>query len=358
MSELADTLGQVADALGEPALQVDGLAQVERVRRGMWIHANTPRPPTANTPHSVIHTHDKLNVRFYAPAVDEDRPPVVLVPSLINRATILDLEPDRSVVRALSEMGHPVYLIDWGVPQAEDAHEDVAYVIHDLLHRSIDRICRHAGHSRALVLGYCLGGTLAAIHAALHPERVAGLVLLNAPTRFAEAGRFRDFVLDLDLDQAIDHDGLVPVHVMKPAFKLLDPMGNWHKYAAIEAASHDPTRLRRTLVRERWLEENVPMSGAFAREFIDHCYQRDALLDGTWTLRGETVDLANITAPTLVLACARDFIAPQASVLPAVDVIPNATGQVLETGHIGVVVGGFGPAVFYPLLDAWFREVA
>jgi hypothetical protein len=29
--------------------------------------------------------------------------------------------------------------------------------------------------------------------------------------------------------------------------------------------------------------------------------------------------------------------------------------EVLDTGHIGIVVGSFGPRVFYPLLDRWFR---
>jgi polyhydroxyalkanoate synthase len=336
------------------------VGQANRVRRGMQVLATAPRPPVALTPHVVVHRQDKLQLRHYAPpAGSPARPPVVIVPSLINRATICDLEPGRSLVEALAQAGHPTYLVDWGEPGPEDAHEDVGYVVMELLRRSIDRACRHADQPKAFVLGYCLGGVLSAMYAALCPERVAGLVALNTPARFAEGGRFRDLVARIDVEKAFDADGLVPVSVMKPAFMLLDPMANWTKHFAIEEAARDPARLARVLVRERWLEENVPMPGAFAREFIELAYHQDRLLEGTWTLRGQVVDLRRITAPVHVVACTKDFIVPVACATPLADAVGGpARVTLLDTGHIGVVVGAEGPRTFYPLLDAWFREVA
>lgn len=343
-----------------PAWSGDPLS---RIQRGAVVHALAPRPPVALTPHEVIHRHDKLVVRHYPPPVGSPRrPPVVLVPSMINRAYILDLEPDRSLVAALAAQGHPVYLVDWGIPGPEDAGEDVGYVLVELLHRSIDRVCRHAGAPRAFVLGYCQGGTLAVMYAALRPERVAGLVALNAPVKFAAAGRFRDFVgpATFDVDAAIDADGLVPVSVMKPAFQMLDPVGAVGKYAAVDEASADPRRLARVMARERWLEENVPMAGAFAREFIRNAYQEDRLLAGTWVIRGERVDVGAIRCPVLVVSCARDFIAPPGACLPLVDAVGSADREArsLDCGHIGVVVGAEGPRTFYPLLDTWFRRIS
>ncbi len=337
---------------------IDGFDQVEQVRRGMWIHATTPRPPVGLTPYKVIHRQDKLEVRHYAAVGSEKRPPVVLVPSLINKAYILDLEPGRSLVEALAALGHDTYLVDWGTPGPEDAQEDVAYVVLQLLHRSIDRICRHAGSADAHLFGYCMGGTLVAMYAALRPQRVRTLTALAAPVKFAAGGRFRDFAQPdaIDLEEAIDGDGLVPVSVMKPAFRLLDPMGNWNKFLGIEAASKRPQTLARALARERWLEENVPVSGAFAREFIRCGYQEDRLLAGTWKLAGDAIDLGNIKCPTLVVACAGDFITPVEAASPLAEAVGGESKlEVLETGHIGVVVGGAGPKLFYPLLDAWFR---
>lgn len=343
-------------ALMEP---YEGLAEIERVRRGLWILGTTPRPPVGVTPHQIVHRQDKLSLRFYAPRKEEKGlHPVVLVPSLINKAYVLDLEPGRSLIESLIDKGHPVYLVDWGVPGPEDANEDVGYVLLELLHRSIDRAARHARSAQVHLFGYCQGGTLSAMYAALRPDRIASLCTLAAPVDFAKGGRFRDLVVHLDVDRAIDDDGLVPIEVMVPAFRLLDPMGNWSKYTAIDAAAKDKKRLHSALAREAWLEDNVPMSGAFAREFVKNGYQEERLLKGTWKVRGENVDLSKIRCRALVVACEGDFVSPKEAVLPLVDAIgrDRARAEVLPTGHIGVVVSTAGPKTFYPLLDRWFRE--
>lgn len=353
---------------------VGGLDQADRVRRGMTLLATLPRPPVGVTPHTVVHRQNKLEVRFYAPdpAVAR-RTPVVVVPSMINRAYVCDLEPDRSLVGGLARLGHPTYLVDWGIPGAEDAHDDVGHVLLTLLHRAVDRVRRHArGHAggplpRAFLLGYCQGGTLATMYTALRPQGVAGLVALNTPVDFAQGGRFRRFVEapHFDVDEAIDPDGLVSTELMSAAFKLLDPMGNWTKHLAIDDAARqleagNPKPLARTLARERWLEENVPMPGTFAREFIREAYQDNRLLDGSWTVRGEPIELSAIRCPVLVTPAERDFISPLPSCLPLAGAVgsEDVTTEVLKSGHIGVVVGSFGPKVYYPLLDRWFRSRA
>lgn len=335
---------------------VDGLDQIERVRRGLWVHATAPRPAAGLTPHEVVHAHDKLAVRFYAARAPGPGVPVVVVPSLINKAYICDLEPGRSLVEGLAERGHDVYLVDWGTPDASDADEDVGYVLLTLLHHSILRIARHARADGVHLFGYCMGGTLAAMYAALEPGKVRSLTTLAAPVVFDQAGRFRDLVVGLDVDAAFPEGALVPVEVMKPAFQLLDPMGNWTKFLGIEAAAHDDEKLRRAMVRERWLEENVPMASAFAREFVREAYQRDALRAGTWSIRGRRVDLTSIRAPALVVACEKDFVAPREAVAPLAEWLPNGRLEVMPAGHIGVVVGAEGPRTFYPLLDRFFRS--
>lgn len=347
----------IGETWGRVARELEGLDAVERVRRGAWVHATSPRPEVGLTPHAVVHTHDKLALRHYPRRAPGPKEPVVVVPSLINRAYVCDLEPGRSLVEGLAERGHDVYLVDWGTPGEEDADEDVGYVLLTLLHHSILRAARHSGAERVHLFGYCMGGTLAAMYAALRPAAVASLSTLAAPVAFAHAGRFRDLVIGLDVDEAFPAGTVVPVEVMKPAFQLLDPMGNWTKFLGIEAASKDEASLRRAMVRERWLEDNVPMASAFAREFVRKAYQEDALLAGTWEIRGTAVRLEAIAAPTLVVACDKDFVAPKEAVAPLAAAVPGARLEVLPAGHIGVVVGAQGPKTFYPLLDRWFREV-
>ncbi|MFT4975465.1 MAG: polyhydroxyalkanoate synthase [Myxococcota bacterium] len=340
---------------------IGGLRQVDQVRRGMWLHANLPRPPIGMTPHRVVHTQNKLTLRCYEPTEPiPGAPPVVVVPSMINRASICDLEPDRSLVGGLAQRGHRVYLLDWGCPGPEDAEQTVAHVLLNLFDRAVRRACRDAGSEQVFLLGYCQGGTLAGMYTALRPQRVRGLAVFNAPFLFSEAGRFHDFVAPevFDVDTAIDPSRLMPTDVMKVGFKLLDPMGNWTRFIALDKAAEDPARLARTLARERWLEENIPMPGAFAQEFIRNAYQEDRLMRGGWVVAGEEIRLSDITCPVLCCAAERDFIAPKESVLPLADAVgsTDTRAEVLPTGHIGVVVGSFGPRVFYPLLDEWFRS--
>jgi polyhydroxyalkanoate synthase len=356
MNEFIDPLGpfgSVAQALGAPR-------QWDAVRRGMLASMLLPRPPVGLTPHAVILRQNKLELRYYAPTGPAVATPVVIIPSMINRAYICDLEPDRSLVAGLARLGHPVYLVDWGVPGPEDAAIEVGDVLLNLLHRAVERTCRHAGAAQVFLLGYCQGGTLGAMYTALRPARVRGLATFTAPVHFAHGGRFRQFVdpATFDVDRAIDADGLVSIDVMKAGFRLLDPMGNLSKYAALAAVLDHPRELARALARERWLEENVPMPGAFAREFIRCAYQEDRLMHGGWVVQGEAVDLGAIRCPLFVAAARKDFIAPMEAVLPLAQRTSSAdvVAHTLETGHIGVVVGSFGPKVFYPLLDRWFRE--
>ncbi len=339
----------------DPALAALGLGPAAKIRRGMQILATAPRPPVALTASEVVFSQGRVDLRYYAPRRVRHAP-VVLVPSLINRAFILDLEPGRSLVEALSAAGYPTYLVDWGVPTIADCGQGLDEVV-GMLRRSIDRASRHARAPRAHLLGYCMGGTIATLLAARFPERVASLVALNAPARFSAGGRFADFVRQLDVDAAFDAEGLVPVETMKPAFQMLDPVGNVSKYLGIEAASHEPAKLARVLVRERWLEENVPLPGAFARDFIRDGYQRDALLHRRWIVHGRVAVVQDIRAPALVVACKKDFITPPAAALPLAEAIPGARAATLDVGHIGVVVGTEGPRQFYPLLDQFWSGV-
>jgi len=329
-----------------------------RIQRGMAVLATVPRPPVGLTPNVVVHAQGRVKLRYYAPPGEARGTPVVLVPSLINKAYILDLEPGRSLVQALAERGHPTFVVDWGTPEPENASEDMAATL-GILRRCVDRACRHVGARQAHLFGYCMGGTVAAIFAALHPERVKSLTTLAAPILFAEGGRFGSFVQAVDVGAAFPLDELVPVERMKPAFQLLDPMGNLSKYLAIEAASHDPRQLARVLVRERWLEENVPLPGAFAAEFVREGYQNDGLVNESWAVGGRVVRLSDIRVPTLVVTCAKDFITPVAAAAPLAERVSGPARHVcLDVGHIGVVVGGEGPKRFYPLLDEFFRSVA
>src|ERR1700722_9662147 len=142
------------------------------------------RPPVGTTPADVVHAENKwklLRYRRSSPA--KLRTPVLFVPSLINRHYVLDLLPGKSFAEWLLAQGYDVYCIDWGTPGAEDKFLSFDEVADGYIGRAIRKACATSGAPKAHVLGYCMGGTLAAIHASAHPDRFASLVALAAPVR-------------------------------------------------------------------------------------------------------------------------------------------------------------------------------
>ena len=108
--------------------------------------------------------------------------PVLLVFALINRPDIFDLRPGHSFVEFLLDEGYDVFLVDWGVPDDEDADMGLDSYVCDELPWAIRETLRAAGQDEASLLGWCIGGTLSAMYAALHPDGpVRNLALLTTP---------------------------------------------------------------------------------------------------------------------------------------------------------------------------------
>ena len=75
----------------------------------------------ATTPCEVVYEEDRVKLKHYVPVpVLRMKTPLLIVYALINRETMLDLQPGRSVVQTLLKEGIDVYMIDWGYPTRKD----------------------------------------------------------------------------------------------------------------------------------------------------------------------------------------------------------------------------------------------
>jgi hypothetical protein len=105
-------------------------------------------------------------------------PSVLFVPSLINRAYILDLMPDASMLRWLAAQGAHPYLLDWGWPGEAERKFTLTDYIAGRLERAIAVI-----PGEIVLAGYCMGGLLALAAALRQPAKITALALLATPTR-------------------------------------------------------------------------------------------------------------------------------------------------------------------------------
>lgn len=273
--------------------------------------------------------------------------PVIFVPSLINPPFILDLAEDRSLLRWLVGRGHRVLMIDWGTPQPEEAGRDIAGHVTDLLLPLL------AGLDRPPVLvGYCLGGTMAAAAACLSP--VAGLALIAAPWRFAGFGSAaRAHIADLwqMAEPTCRAMGLVPMEVLQSGFWRLDPARTVEKYEAFAALDPASETARNFVALEDWANGGAPLTyGAGAELFA--FVADDAPGAGTWTVGGTPIDPGNLRSPTI------DFVSLNDRIVPRQTAFGFADTRELGAGHVGMIVGRGGRAQLWEPLADWLSGVA
>ncbi|MEM9454833.1 MAG: alpha/beta fold hydrolase [Myxococcota bacterium] len=324
--------------------------------------AGQGEPLVAQTPADVVFRENKWRLLRYRPRPQGPkwRTPVLIVPSLINRHYVLDLMPGKSLVEDMILRGHDVYLLEWGTPGPEDRYLDFDDVCDRYLGRAIRRTTRHAHTSKVHVLGYCLGGTLVAIHAAVHPERIASLVTLAAPIDFRKGGMLSDWAgtRNFDVGAMIDALGNVPWQLMYAAFQWLRPTLPMTKAVALAERGWDDEFLDGFLALERWGNDGVSFPGECYRRYVEALYRDNALFEGRFCLSGQPARLERITCPTMVVTFGRDHIVPEACSRVLVDRVGSADKRALSLpgGHVGSVVSRKGAAKLWPQLSQWWSE--
>jgi polyhydroxyalkanoate synthase len=319
-----------------------------------------PRPPIGVTPHDVVFTENKWRLLRYR-STPRHRVPVLLVPSLINRHYVLDLLPGKSFAEWMVAQGHDVYIIDWGTPGPEDRWLSFDDVCDAYLGRAIRQTARAAGQPRVHLLGYCLGGTLAAIHAAARAERVQSLCALAAPIRFRNDGLLSAWCASptFDLDAVVDACGNVPWPLMQGAFHMLRPTLQLSKLVGLAdraGRAWTDEYLDGFLALETWGNDNVSFPGACWRRYVQELYRDDALARGTFRLGGRPANLAALRCPTLAVTFEHDNIVPWQSAAALIELAgsPKKDRIHLPGGHVGAVVSRAASQGLWPKLSAFW----
>ena len=167
---------------------MDMLNTIEDYRKftkGMEILLHPTDISVGTTPSNVVYTEDDMKLLHYKPIVEKPYPvPVLIVYALVNRYYILDLQPDKSVVKKLLDEGLDVYIIDWGYPSGADRYLTLDDYVNGYLKNAVTRVRELSGSDTITLFGVCQGGTLSVMYAALHPENVKNLVTLVTPVNF------------------------------------------------------------------------------------------------------------------------------------------------------------------------------
>jgi polyhydroxyalkanoate synthase len=321
-----------------------------------------PAPAIGSTPADVVHRENKWRLLRYRPTargVVHDTP-VVLVPSLINRHYVLDLLPGKSLAAWLVAEGHEVYVIDWGTPADEDRFVSFDDVCDRAIGRAVRLAARRSKRGKAHLVGYCLGGTLAAIYAAARPERVASLTALAAPVSFADGGLLASWTrtAEFDVGAVVDAMGNVPWQLMQSAFHLLRPTLGASKLVSFLDRAWNDASLDGFVALETWGNDNVSFPGACYRRYVEELYRGDLLIKGEFRLSGVPARLDDIRSPLLAVTFEHDAIVPWQSAAALVDRAASTDKRRLHLpgGHVGAVVSQKASTTLWPELSRFWKE--
>jgi polyhydroxyalkanoate synthase len=139
-------------------------------------------------PYRIAAQRRGFRLRAYQPAARAAGPVLVIVPAPIKKPYIWDLLPEVSVVADCLARGLQVYLLEWTPPGPHDGEFGIAEYADSLILASLDAVAAETGRKATTLAGHSLGGTFSTIFAALRPDRVQALVLVDAPLAFGEHG--------------------------------------------------------------------------------------------------------------------------------------------------------------------------
>jgi len=344
----------------QPAPFIDALTHEATQRMELFVHGVRayqahPYRRTLSPPPSVWRRGAATLIDYGGPS---DGAPVLFVPSLINRAYILDLAEDRSVLRAAATAGLRVFLLDWGDPgPAEQAFTSEDYIDGVLIPalEEVKERCQRVPR----VVGYCMGGTLSVAPAVLRPDLVSGLALLAAPWNFHTGTEASRILLNMSapmLEVMLAAEKTASVDVLQALFASLDPTLVGRKFRRF--ARLDPTSdsAERFVALEDWLNDGVPLSGAVAREVFFGWYGQNDPFAGRWKIGGSSIDPARIACPTLAFIPSQDRIVPPEAALALTAAIPGAQAVRVDLGHIGMMAAASAPRHVYQPLLTWLKE--
>ena len=318
-------------------------------------------PPT---PRELIYSREQIKLYHYSPVCDEIyRVPLVLVMSLVSKPYIFDLAEGQSLIEFLVGRGHDVYMIDWGIPRPEHAKLSFADYILDFLPECVDRVGADSGERDVTMVGYCLGGTIAAMYAALHTDGpLKNLVCLTTPVNsdgmplqrtWAEPDHF-------DIDRLVDELGNIPPELVVSSIEMLRPLQRASSRMKLLDNVENDAFVTAHLRIDRWANDQIPFPGEVARQMQKDFLVANKLYRGEFMVGERRVDLGAIRVPFLHVRALHDYLVPEASSRDLVDMVSSKDKQdiILKGGHVSLIAGGNAKFRLWPQIDAWLAERA
>ncbi len=314
----------------------------------------------STTPYEVVYEEDRVKLKHYKPQKTTFKIPLLVVYALINRETMLDLQPGRSVVQNFLDSGLEVYMIDWGYPTRKDRYLTIDDHVNGYMENIVNFIRNKHNIPKIHLMGICMGGAFSVMYSALHPEKIKNLVTTVTPTNFdTDKGLLHVWMKNSKAFLMADAYGNMPADIMNLGFLLLNPARLMiDKYVGFFENVDNKDFVENFIRMEKWIFDSPDVPGETFRQFIMDGYQKNLLIQSKMELGGKRVDLKKITMPVLNFYGKYDhLVPPEACNQLTKNVGSKDTEDIcLDTGHIGIYVSSKCQREFAPKIVQWLRE--
>lgn len=319
----------------------------------------SPGPALGCTPRDVLVERGTMRLSRYRPRADEVyRVPLLLVMATTNRGYIFDMVPGQSLVEYLLDAGFDVFMLDWNPPRADERTLTLESYVLDFLPAAVARVAAETGEPDVSVVGYCFGGVLSLLWAALEGEgTLANLVTFTTPVDFRAMEMFQAWSdrRFFDVDRLVDTLGNCPGEYLYTAFDMLRPGARVAAQVRLYDRMWDEEYVKSFRMFDRWASDILPLAGEYFRQTTKALMWENRLLAGTMEVAGRPVNLARITAPFLHVAAEHDHIVPAAASAPLLRLVGSTDRQelLLKGGHVSLVAGANAIKRLWPQLVGW-----
>jgi polyhydroxyalkanoate synthase len=269
--------------------------------------------------------------------------PILMIPAWIMKYYILDLLPENSLVNWLTQQGHRVFIVSWRNPDSKDRNLSLEDYYRLGAMEAIDIVSQIIPKTKIHLMGYCLGGTLAMITAAVMAKdkdrRIKTLSLLAAQGDFTEAGELLLFITQSEvsfLESIMWDQGYLDTKQMAGTFQMLRSYDLiWSKM--VQDYMHGTQRGMIALLA--WNADATRMPYKMHSEYLEKLFLNNDFAEGRFTVEGKHIVAENIQTPAFVVSTEKDHVAPWKSVYKTHLLINSDITFVLTNGghNAGIV---------------------
>lgn len=286
----------------------------------------------------------KIGKLKYFRSAKADASPILIIPSVINKSDILDINPSRSLCNFL-KAHHHIYLLDWSSP-IEDF--TASTYIEDII--KFARLI-HKKHRRQVnLMGYCLGGNLA-IASYFHLEQfIDKMVFVATPWDFSKL----NYQAPQMLKSGISY---IPSALITLFINSINSDKIIEKYLTFQDKVLLKDDRQLFFQVEHWTNNGLNLSYSVAKMILEDFYNYNLTFHGRWKIKDMIIDARQIKTPCLVITTNNDRIVSHQCSSALASFLPKATLIESSLGHVGVIISKKSDSKVWQPIIKWLREI-